>query len=127
MEQKSGEVYYIAADKCYEQRVGHEDAQGQKAAFITLFLKSIGLAKFAGSGFPIGYLCIVVFTEIQLWIFNHPYFQVYVIQRIEKERKNYKMRAFLYVQQFHLNREWSYQSNNEKISVLGNRLENLRK
>jgi len=37
------------------------------------------------------------------------------------------MRAFIFVERFHLGRKWSYKANNEKMEVLSNRLEAVRK
>jgi hypothetical protein len=37
------------------------------------------------------------------------------------------MRAFIFVERFHLGRKWAYKANNEKMEVLTNRLEAVRK
>ena len=73
--------------------------------------QSIGLKKYTEkSAFPYAYVLIVLFTEIQVAAFNHPYFKVYTMQEMKNEKLDGRMRGFMTVENFHLNRRWAYQA-----------------
>ena len=55
-------------------------------------------------------MIIFLTTEIQNWAFHHPYFKAYVLQRMENEKLDGKMRGFMMVERFHLNRLWAYKA-----------------
>jgi hypothetical protein len=52
-------------------------------------------------------IILVTLTEIQNYIFHHPYFQVYVIEHMQKSRlTDGKLRAFMFVENVHLTILW---------------------
>ena len=61
-------------------------------------------------------------TEVQNWAFNHPYFRAYVLQGMQNEKLDSKMRGFMHVEKFHLHRKWAYKAIRAQISILHNRL-----
>jgi len=65
------------------------------------------------------FLGLFFITEIQYQIFVHPHFKEYVVKHmvLEKESDG-KVRAFMYVERFHLNRLWAYRAIKEEIKIL---------
>lgn len=62
---------------------------------------------------------MVLFTEIQNYIFHHPYFKTYVIEHMKLEKEtDGKMRGFMYVEKIHLKTFWSYKTITEEIKIL---------
>ena len=62
-------------------------------------------------------------TELQTYLFMHPYFRVYVLGHLHRERTlEGKLRAFRFVEKVHLDRRWAYKSIKEEIKILHSRL-----
>lgn len=76
-----------------------------------MLAQSIGLKKYTHEmQFPTAYLLIVLFTEIQAAAFHHPYFKSYTLQNMQNEKLDGRMRGFMTVENFHLNRKWAYKA-----------------
>ena len=78
---------------------------------------SIGLLK--QNSINMTFLFLFFFTEVQHQIFQHPHFKEYVVKHmiLEKESDG-KVRAFMFVERFHLTRLWSYKAIKEEIKIL---------
>ena len=78
---------------------------------------SIGLLK--QNSINMAFLFLFFFTEVQQQIFQHPHFKEYVVKHyiLEKESDG-KVRAFMFVERFHLGRLWSYKAIKEEIKLL---------
>jgi hypothetical protein len=78
---------------------------------------SIGLLK--QNSVNMTFLFIFFFTEVQQQIFMHPHFKEYVVKHmiLEKESDG-KVRAFMFVERFHLTRLWAYKAIKEEIKIL---------
>jgi hypothetical protein len=84
-------------------------------SIYVVIASSFGLSKFANSGIPLSFVMIFLATEIQNWAFHHPYFRAYVLQRMENEKLDGRMRGFMMVERFHLNRLWAYKAIRQQI------------
>lgn len=69
------------------------------------------------------FIVLVLLTELQNYIFSHPYFKVYVLEHMLIERRtDGKFRAFMFVENTHLNTLWQYKGIKEEIKILHSRL-----
>ena len=94
--------------------------------FYVVVAQSIGLKKYTTEGyFPTAYLLIVLFTEIQAAAFHHPYFRTYTLQEMQNQKLDGRMRGFMTVENFHLNRKWAYKAIKQQMSILHDRLERI--
>jgi hypothetical protein len=65
-----------------------------------MIMRSIGIKKLASDDFQIGLILIFLITEVQSYLFHHPYFQFYVLSHFRQDLKiNAKLRAFMFVEQ----------------------------
>jgi hypothetical protein len=85
-------------------------------------MRSLGLSKlYRDLQLPL--ILLVLATELQTYLFLHPYFRTYILGHQHHERAlTGKLRAFLYVQRTHLQRLWAYKSIKEEIKILHSRL-----
>jgi hypothetical protein len=50
-------------------------------------------------GFALGLIIVIMITELQSYLFHHPYFQLYVLGHLRQDIKtNSKLRAFMFVE-----------------------------
>lgn len=82
-----------------------------------ILMHSIGLLK--ENQINMTFLFLFFLTEVQQQIFQHPHFREYVVKHmiIEKESDG-KVRAFMYVERFHLTRLWANRAIKEEIKIL---------
>jgi hypothetical protein len=85
-------------------------------------MRSLGLSKlYRDLQLPL--ILLILATELQTYLFLHPYFRTYILGHQHQERAlSGKLRAFLYVQRTHLQRLWAYKSIKEEIKILHSRL-----
>ena len=102
--------YYIPANECTRDQVERGSHDETLLSLYIVVAQSIGLPKFARSGVPLSFVLIILTTEIQNWAFHHPYFRAYVLQRMKNEKLDGRMRGFMHVERFHLNRKWAYKA-----------------
>ena len=111
MEDGSVGVYYVPASQCTATRIHRSSEQEAWLTFYVVVAQSVGLKKYTTqNAFPLAYLVIVLFTEVQVAVFNHPYFQTYTLQEMKNEKLDGRMRGFMTVENFHLNRKWAYKA-----------------
>jgi hypothetical protein len=86
-------------------------------ALYIILSHSIGLLK--QNSINMVFMFLFFFTEVQQQIFQHPHFKEYVVKHyiLEKESDG-KVRAFMFVERFHLGRLWSYKAIKEEIKLL---------
>jgi len=53
---------------------------------------------------------VLVFTEVQQWALEHPYFKEYAIKRVELQSNESKSKAFELVEKYHLQRRFKQES-----------------
>ena len=88
--------------------------------------QSLGLKKYTEkTQFPYAYLFIVLFTELQAAAFHHPYFRTYTLQEMRNQKLDGRMRGFMTVENFHLNRKWAYKSIKQQMRILHDRLSRI--
>lgn len=87
-----------------------------------ILLRSLGLSKlYRDLQLPL--ILLILVTEVQTYLFMHPYFQVYILGHMLREREtDGKLRAFRFVERVHLERLWSYKAIKEEIKILHSRL-----
>lgn len=117
--------FYVPAAECFDLVTSRDHRTETWHTFYFVLAQSIGLQKF--KRVPLGFLIIVLITEIQCWAFSHPYFKTYVLGSIRHEKLDGKMRGFMHVEKFHLARKWAYKSIRAQIAILHNRLMRITK
>ena len=118
---------YIPKAKCqaYQDKL-FDDLKPSAIANKTILLyiavvKSIGLSKIYG--IEVSFIVLVLVTEVQNYMFQHPYFRVYVVKHMQEEKQtDGKLRAFMFVERTHLRVLWAYKVIKEEIKVLHQRL-----
>jgi len=73
-------LFYIPAAECKASKITRSSGVEAWHTLYVVLSQSIGLKKYtAQSGFPYAYVLIVLFTEIQVAAFHHPYFKTYTL------------------------------------------------
>ena len=77
-EGEPGIIYYVPGKECHARQIQRSSGVEAWHTLYVVLAQSIGLKKYTEqSSFPYAYVLIVLFTEIQVAAFNHPYFKVY--------------------------------------------------
>jgi hypothetical protein len=125
--EKSLQDNFITNKRCQilqESPINPQDLafQSPSFAFYVILMRSLGLSKlYRDLQLPL--ILLVLATELQTYLFLHPYFRTYILGHQHQERAlTGKLRAFLYVQRTHLQRLWAYKSIKEEIKILHSRL-----
>ena len=87
MYEQSGEVMYLSTTECQNIEIAKEGKESNhEVVWYSLLLQSLGLHKV--NAIPFGLIFIVLFTELQVWIFSHPNYLVYVLERMHRDNHN---------------------------------------
>lgn len=62
---------------------------------------------------PVSEIFVYGVCELQAWAFAHSYFKVYVLGRHRVTKNDAKMRAFMFVQNYHLHTRWTFEAISE--------------